>query len=429
MRMTAKLLAAAVVAAVAGSTASAESIYAPNLSYRTGPFAATGIPLMNGQRDYINMLNARDGGVGGVTVDFDECETGYSTEKGVECYEKTKGKAIVTQPWSTGITLQVLPKSNVDKIPILAPGYGFSPMADGKVFQWAFNAPSSYWDGASMILQYIDSKDGLKGKKIAFLHLDHPFGKEPLPFLEKKAAEQGFELLPIPVGLKEMQNQSAQWLQIRRERPDYVVMWGWGAMNAGAITEAVKTKFPMDHFIGVWWSGHDADLDLVGEEGKGYKSISWSFPELDAPVMADIKKHVVDAGNSQSNEKEMQGVFYGRGVVISMILAEGIKAAQDHFGAAAIDAAQLRWGLENLDVTEERLAELGMTGMVPPFKTSCADHTGHSGGWMLEWDGAKFVKVSDLLKPESEAISALEVEKAKEYADANAPWPMNEECN
>jgi len=66
---------------------------------------------------------------------------------------------------------------------------------------------------------------------------------------------------------------------------------------------------------------------------------------------------------------------------------------------------------------------------VPPFKTSCADHTGHSGGWMLEWDGAKFVKVSDLLKPESEAISALEVEKAKEYADANAPWPMNEECN
>ncbi len=429
MRMTAKLLAAAVVAAVAGSTASAESIYAPNLSYRTGPFAATGIPLMNGQKDYIDMLNARDGGIGGVTVDFDECETGYSTEKGVECYEKTKGKAIVTQPWSTGITLQVLPKTNVDEIPILAPGYGFSPMADGKVFKWAFNAPSSYWDGASMILQYIDSQDGLKGKKIAFLHLDHPFGKEPLPFLEKKAAEQGFELVPIPVGLKEMQNQSAQWLQIRRERPDYVVMWGWGAMNAGAITEAVKTKFPMDHFIGVWWSGHDADLDLVGEEGKGYKSISWSFPELDAPVMADIKKYVVDPGNSQSNEKEMQGVFYGRGLVISMILAEGIKAAQDHFGTAAIDATQLRWGLENLDVTEERLAELGMTGMVPPFKTSCSDHTGHSGGWMLEWDGAKFVKVSDLLKPETDAIAALEVEKAKEYADANAPWPMNDDCN
>ena len=84
-------------------------------------------------------------------------------------------------------------------------------------------------------------------------------------------------------------------------------MWGWGAMNAGAITEAVKTKFPMENMLGVWWSGHDADLKIVGEDGKGYKSVSWSFPNPDAPVMADVKQHVVDAGKSQSNEEEMQG--------------------------------------------------------------------------------------------------------------------------
>ncbi|MFC4669018.1 ABC transporter substrate-binding protein [Seohaeicola nanhaiensis] len=429
MKHFTKMALAATVAAGLCGSASAD-IYAPNLSYRTGPFAATGIPLMNGQKDYFTMINERDGGIGGVKIQFDECETGYSTEKGVECYEKTKGSAVVTQPWSTGITLQVLPKTNVDKIPILAPGYGFSPMADGKVFQWAFNTPGSYWDAASMILKFIseDNLDNLKGKKIAFLHLDHPFGKEPLPFLEAKAAQHGFELLPIPVGLKEMQNQSAQWLQIRRERPDYVIMWGWGAMNAGAITEAVKTKFRMENFIGTWWSGHDADLRIVGEDGKGYKSISFSRPMLDAAVQADIKKYVVDAGKSQSNPEEMSGVFYNRGLVISMILAEGIKSAQDHFKVGEINAEQLRWGLENLNVTEERLAELGMTGMVAPFKTSCADHTGHSGGWILEWDGKAFVEASDHLTPDSASIQPLEAEKAAEYAAANAPWPMNEEC-
>ncbi|ETX28488.1 ABC transporter substrate-binding protein [Roseivivax isoporae] len=421
--------AAAGVALVAGSAA-AQELYAPNLAYRTGPFAATGIPLMNGQADYFTMLNERDGGIGGIRVNFDECETGYSTEKGVECYEKTKAKAIVTQPWSTGITLQVLPKSNVDEIPILAPGYGFSPMADGRVFQWAFNTPSSYWDGASMILQYLEQEGGsLEGKKIAFLHLDHPFGKEPLPFLEAKAEEIGFSLVPIPVGLKEMQNQSAQWLQIRRERPDYVVMWGWGAMNAGAITEAVKTRFPMENFVGVWWASHDADLRLVGADGAGYKAISWSYPVLDAPVMQDIRTHVVEAGLSQTSEEEMQGVFYSRGVVISMILAEGIRAAQAEFGHAEITPSELRWGLENLNVTEARLAELGMTGMVPPFATSCADHTGHSGGWMLEWDGEKFVKASELLKPESALVSELEAREAQAYAEANAPWPVNETCS
>jgi branched-chain amino acid transport system substrate-binding protein len=65
---------------------------------------------------------------------------------------------------------------------------------------------------------------------------------------------------------------------------------------------------------------------------------------------------------------------------------------------------------------------------VPPFSTSCSNHTGHSGGWILEWDGAKFVKASDLIMPDSEAISSSEMAKAKEYAEANAPWPVNEDC-
>ncbi|MEL6168864.1 MAG: ABC transporter substrate-binding protein [Pseudomonadota bacterium] len=425
---TLALIASLAIGGTAASAGShAEEIYVPNLSYRTGPFAATGIPLMNGQRDYIAMLNARDGGIGGVKIAYDECETGYSTEKGVECYEKTKDRAVVTQPWSTGITLQVLPKTNVDAIPILAPGYGFSPMSDGTTFQWAFNPPASYWDAASMILQAIGDGDmtSLSGKTVALLHLDHPYGKEPIPLFEAMAAAHGFEFLPIPVGLSEMQNQSAQWLQIRREEPDFVVMWGWGAMNAGAITEAVKTRYPMDQFVGVWWSGHSDDLQLVGEDGAGYRSISWSKPMPDAPVMADIREHVSD---SSADEEEMNEVFYQRGLVISMILTEAIRTAQEMHGMDVVGPAEVRDGLANLNVSAERLDELGMTGMVPPFSTSCADHTGHSGGWILEWNGSEFVQASDLLTADRDAIEPLEAEKAAEYASANAPWPVNEAC-
>lgn len=430
MNRLVKLAAASALAALSAGAVVAESIYVPNLSYRTGPFAATGIPLMNGQRDYIAMLNARDGGVGGVMIEYDECETGYNTEKGVECYERTKTNAVVTQPWSTGITLQVLPLTNVDEIPILAPGYGFSPMAHGEVFQWAFNPPASYWDAASMILQGISDGDlsSLSGKKIGFVHLDHPFGKEPIPLFEAMAEEHGFEFLPIPVGLTEMQNQSAQWLQIRREQPDFVVMWGWGAMNLGALTEAAKTRYPMDQFVGVWWSGHDGDLQSLGEDGIGYRSISWSAPVSDAPVMDDIRQYVIEPGDSLVGEGEEDWVFYQRGLVISMILTEGIRAAQEEFGVGVIDATQMRWGLENLNITAERLEELGMTGMVPPFSTSCSNHTGHSGGWMLEWDGTQFVQASELLQADREAIAPLEEAAAQKYAADNAPWPTNEDC-
>ncbi|SEK27467.1 amino acid/amide ABC transporter substrate-binding protein, HAAT family [Roseivivax marinus] len=425
------LTSVAAIAALLGTGALAQELNVPNFSYRTGPFASTGIPLMNGQRDYLLMLNERDGGIGGLEVNYSECETGYATEKGVECYESNKADALVTQPWSTGITLQVLPQTNVDEIPIFAPGYGFSPMRDGRVFQWAFNIPAGYWDGASMLIQaLLDENDGsLEGKKIAFLHLDHPYGKEPLPFFEDAAERQGFELLPIPVGLTEMQNQSAQWLQIRRERPDYVIMWAWGAMNGSAIKEAVRTKYPMDQFLSVWWGSHTDDLQPVGEDGTGFRSISWSKPVDDAPAMQAIREHVIDAGESLADEEQASEVYYQRGVVMSAILAEAIRVAQDNAGTPEITPTDMRYGFENLKMDEARLEELGISGMVPPFETSCADHTGQGGGWMLEWNGSEFVQASDLLKPEMDKIAPLVEANAQEYADANAPWPVNEECN
>jgi len=423
------LLGAALVACTAhvAPAMAQDQLNLPNFTYRTGPFATSGIPLANGQLDYLTMLNERDGGLNGVKLNGEECETGYNTEKGVECYEKFKANTLVIQPWSTGITLQVLPKANVDKVPVFAAGYGFSAMQDGQTFQWAFNPPSSYWDGASILLNTIadGNLDNLKGKKVALLHLDHPYGKEPIPLLEEYAKKHGFTLLPIPVGLKEMQNQSAQWLQIRREKPDFVLMWGWGAMNGGALTEAAKTGYPMNQFLGIWWSGHDADLKLVGDKGKGYRAVSFSFPNSQSKSMQDIKKLVVDAGKSKIDAAsgEFDTVFYQRGVILSAIMVEAASAAQKNFNAKTLNAEQFRWGLQNVKFDQARLTELGLDGMVVPFSTSCQNHTGHGGGWIIEWDGAKFVKASDEIKQADRAtIDALAAVKAKEYADANQPW-------
>ncbi len=281
-----------------------------------------------------------------------------------------------------------------------------------------------------MIAQAISDGDldNLAGKKIAFLHLDHPFGKEPIPLWEAMAAEHGFELLPIPVGIPQMQNQSAQWLQIRRERPDFVVMQGWGAMNATALQEAAKTRYPMDQFVGIWWAGHDADLKLLGEEGTGYRSISWSIPQPDAPIMADLQQYVIGAGKSQA--EDVNSVFYQRGLVISMILAEAIRTAQEIHGVAEIDGPMLRDGLANLNITDERLAELGMTGMVAPFATACNNHTGSAGAWMLRWDGVRnSCRTAICCRGDADLIAPLVEAAAAKYAEDNAPWPVDETCD
>ncbi|KQU64901.1 ABC transporter permease [Aminobacter sp. DSM 101952] len=425
------LLPAILLAAGLAAPAFAEdAIGITNLAFRTGPFATAGTPLADGQRDYMLMLNERDGGVNGIRLDYSECETGFNTDKAAECYERTKAASLVTQPSSPGATLAILPKAAADKRPMLAPGYGFSALSEGKVFPWAFNPPVTYWDGASMMLKSISGGDldSLRGKKIVLLHLDAPYGEEPIPLLQEYSDTFGFTLLPIPVGVKEMQSQSAQWQKIESERPDFVLLWGWGAMNAGAFAEAIKTGFAMDRLVGIWWAGHDEDLKAIGDAGKGYRTLSWNLPAPNAGAMQDIRKYVVEAGKSPTPPEQLDQLFYQRGVLISMLSVEAIKAAQEHFDARIITAEQLRWGLENLKLDADRLASIGVEGMIGTFSTSCGDHAGHASAWMLSWDGAKFVKASDPLTADREMIAPLADLEARKYAEAHAPWAMNEEC-
>ena len=94
--------------------AQAKEQFFPVLVYRTGAYAPNGVPFANGYVDYLKYVNAK-GGINGVKISFEECETGYATDKSVECYERLKGKrTTVFQPLSTGITFALTEKAPGD---------------------------------------------------------------------------------------------------------------------------------------------------------------------------------------------------------------------------------------------------------------------------------------------------------------------------
>ncbi|MDB5533460.1 MAG: transporter permease, partial [Hyphomicrobiales bacterium] len=302
------LTGAAVGAPTIQQAAAQDQIYVPLLTYRTGPFAGSGIPIADGMRDYLEMLNQRDGGIGGVKIAIEECETGYDTKKGVECYEATKSKnPVVMNPYSTGITLQLIPRASIDKIPILSMAYGLSASADGTTFPWIFNPPVTYWDGASVMVSYMAQQlgglDKLKGKKLGLLHLDAPYGKEPIPLLQDLAKKYGFELKLYPVPAADMQNQSGVWLGVRRDRPDFIYNQGFGAMNPTAVKEALRNNFPIEKLVGVWWAGGDDDARAGGAEAKGYKSLNFHQAGTNFPVIQDILKNVADKNLSKVDNR------------------------------------------------------------------------------------------------------------------------------
>src|SRR5215813_8401465 len=294
--------------------------FIPGLVYRTGPYAPNGIPFADGVRDYIQMLNDRDGGINGVKITFEECETGYATDRGVECYERLKGKgptgAAYFSPLSTGITFALTEKVPADKIPLLTLGYGRSESRDGSVFPWNFVAVGSYWTAADIAIQHIAKEigglDNLKGKKISLVYHDSPYGKEPIPALEARAKKDGFEFKAIAVTHPGVE-QKSQWLAIRQDRPDYVLLWGWGVMNSTAIKEAAAVGYPRDKMIGVWWSGAEPDVLPAGEQSTGYKALMLQHGAGIFKVHADIEKFVRAKGKSVAKDDYAQ-VLYNRGV-------------------------------------------------------------------------------------------------------------------
>ena len=411
-----------------------DSIYVPLLTYRTGPFAGSGTPIANGMSDYLNMLNERDGGIGGVRITVEECETGYDTKKGVECYEAVKPKKpVVVNPYSTGITLQLIPKAAVDKIPILSMAYGLSASADGNNFPWIFNPPATYWDGLSMIFKYIGGKEGglekLKGKTIGYIFFDGGYGREPIPLLEQFAKDYGFNVKLYPVPAAEMQNQSGLWLNVRRDRPDWMVMWGWGAMNPTAVKEAAKINYPMDHFVGIWWSAGEDDARGAGQDAKGYLALNLNGVGTNYPAIQDILKHVVDKGKGQSQKDKVGETLYNRGVYNSVILAEAIRNAQKITGKKVVTGEDVRRGFESLKIDEARFKELGLPGFAAPITNlSCSDHNGHHAAYMQQWDGTKWVKVSDWITPMKEKVRPLLEAASKDYVSKDQSWPKRTEA-
>ena len=415
------LLAAFALSAATPVLAQSKDQFVPVLSYRTGPYAPNGTQWANGFVDYLKLVNTK-GGINNVKISYEECETGYDTARSVECYERLKSKnPSFVQPLSTGATFAITEKAPVDKIPVLTVGYGRSESADGAVFKWNFPIAGTYWVAADTIIQAIAKKEGgwdkLKGKKIGLVYHDSPFGKEPIPLLQERARNHGFELQLLPVTAPGVE-QKATWLQVRQARPDYVVLWGWGVMNSTAIKEAQATGYPREKMYGVWWAGAEPDVKDVADGAKGYNAVTIQHgAEPNSDIVKTLLAQIHSKGQGTGPKEEVGQVLYLRGVMSAMIGIEGIRAAQERFGKGKVmTGEQVRWGLENLNLTQAKLDALGFKGVMRPISTSCMDHMGAAWTRIHTWNGKAWEFTSDWMQADEQILKPLVKVTADKYA-------------
>ena len=403
----------------------AKEQYFPMQSYRVGPYAAGGTGFFGGFIDYMQMINLRDGGVNGVKLTWSECETEYAVEKGIECYERLKkglngAPAAATNPLSVGIAYATLERSTADKLPLITINHGRTDSTDGRVFPYIFPLQLNPYSEVSAIVNYIGTKSGgldkLKGKKIVTLYHGSPYGKETIPVLDILAKKYGFEMIHIEVPHPGNEQQS-QWLQIRRDKPDWVILRGWGVMNPVALKNAQKVGFAADRVIGNIWSNSEDDAAPAGDAAKKFISITTHPSGTNFPVMQDIDKIVVKAGKGNlADPKRFGSVFYNLGVVNGILNVEAIRIAQAKYGNRPLTGEETRWGFENINIDDARLKQLGATGLLQKLKLSCTDHEGGGAVRFQQWDGNNWKVISDWVQADRALLRPIIEESSMKYA-------------
>ena len=426
------LVAASLVLGPFAATQAQDEQFIPALVYRTGPYAAGGSGFWGGMEDYFELLNMR-GGLGGVTITWEECETAYNSDRGVECYERLKGKgptgAGIVHPLSTGITYRLIERATADKIPLISMGYGRTDATNGKVFPYVFPLVTNYWSQNTAKIKYIGMKEGgmenLAGKKIANLYHESSYGKETIPVLDKQAEMYGFEVRHFPVPHPGL-DQKATWLEIaRRYKPDWVILRGWGVMNPTALKEASRVGFPATKIVGVWWSGAEEDVIPAGKAAVGFVAAGFHPSGADFPAIQEILDKVHGAGKGHISPQRVGTIYYNRGLIAAVITTEAIRTAQGKFGAKPLTGEEIRWGIENLDLTEARIEELGFGGLMSPIKVSCADHEGGGAVKFQEWTGTEWKEVTDWIDPDRSITNPMIQASSSQYATEKGITPRS----
>ena len=90
-----------------------------------------------------------------------------------------------------------------------------------------------------------------------------------------------------------------------------------------------------------------------------------------------------------------------------------------------VDGEQVRWGIENLNLTADRLKAIGMADMMEPIKLSCADHEGKGRLRIQQWDGKQWKFVTDWIDPMWEVTRPMVEASAAAYAKEKGLTPRD----
>lgn len=402
-------LAAACVVATAASAAEPIKF---GLCYDLSKSYAFATPwFVQAAKDLATLVNDK-GGIEGHKVEMVVQDTANEPQRGIECYEKLKREGVlIFDTMSTPVSMAVLPRAMRDGNVMMQSLVGRGDAIVGDVFKWVFPVGATYWSQAANNMEYIKRKHNgsLKGVKIAFVFMDHPFGYEPQAVLkkiaERESAEINFFSFPLP-GV----DQSSVWTQVRRYNPDWVMFWGISNMHVVAAREMRRNGIPMTKYIGANWL-NETDLNNMGGLGTGLKRGTVVAGDLDNPLRQEIIKDVYDKGKGAGDRARADNAYYMVGLAMFSVAFEAVRNAAAN-GSGSLTPEKIKNGYESI----KGFANSGLTA---PVTVTPKDHGGAGKTRIESWDGTKWVKETDWFSAYDDIVWDVASKEAANYAKEN----------
>ena len=136
-------------------------------------------------------------------------------------------------------------------------------------------------------------------------------------------------------------------------------------------------------------------------------------------------KYVYEKGQGTTKAEEVGSVLYNRGLTAAMMTVEAVKRAHIRYGKKPLKGEQVRWGLENLAITEADIKKLGFAGYMNPVSTTCANHEGGSSAQIHTWDGKRWVTGKERYLADASIINPMIKASAQKYASEKKITPRD----
>lgn len=237
----------------------------------TGPFAFAGIQFNRGLRDYMEWLNEQ-GGIEGRQVRYVSEDTGYEPDQSVAVFRRITSREDVNFYFGDSTAFHQTINRELDRRDIMMTGASFaSELNDTERYPMQFMHGPDYSEQVAILLRHIAAED--PGARVAFIHSDTEFGRDPISAGRETAEELGLEMAATIVTPPGAADISSAALELRRARPDYAIFHGYILAPIPDFIRRARQMGMDTRFMGTYYSMDQSIIDEMGDAADGFMGV------------------------------------------------------------------------------------------------------------------------------------------------------------